>query len=66
MSYLVADLDHDKRALEKQESREQDAARLRDGQVSPADLRRENSFFSGLSLSRYRMVAIGGKSICHS
>jgi hypothetical protein len=66
MSYLVADLDHDKRALEKQESRERDAARLRDGRVSPADLRRKNSFFSGLSLSRYRMVAIGGKSICHS
>jgi hypothetical protein len=66
MSYLVVDLDQEKRAREKLESRERDSARLRDGQVSSADLRRENSFFSGLSLSRYQIVAIGGQSICQS
>jgi hypothetical protein len=65
MSYVVAPLDPRKRALEKQESRDRDAARLREGSVNRAELRRENSFFSALPLNRYQMVAIGGKSIVH-
>ena len=54
------------RALEKQASREHDLARLKAGEVSAADLRRENGIGSRLSLGRYRMSAIGGRSILRS
>jgi hypothetical protein len=63
MSYQVAYLDNRNRVLEKQESRDRDAARLASGAVSAVDLRRENSFFSALPLHRFKMVAIGGKVI---
>jgi hypothetical protein len=63
MSYKVAHFDPSQRALEKQESRDRDAARLKQGVVSRDELRRENSFFAGLPLNRYKMVAVGGKSI---
>ncbi len=53
MSYKVAHLDSRKRALEKQESRDRDAARLKSGSVSASELRRENSIFSALPLHRY-------------
>lgn len=66
MSYKVAHLDSRKRALEKQESRDRDAARLKSGSVSASELRRENSIFSALPLHRYKMVAIGGKALAHS
>lgn len=66
MSYKVAHLDPRKRALEKQESRERDQARLNKGSVSASELRRENSAFAALPLHRYKMVAIGGKSLAHS
>ncbi len=66
MSYRVAHLDSRKRALEKQESRDRDQARLNNGSVSPSQLRRENSAFAALPLHRYKMVAIGGKALAHS
>jgi hypothetical protein len=66
MSYRIAHLDSRKRALEKQESRDRDAARLKNGSISPSELRRENSLFSALPLHRYKMVAIGGKALAHS
>ncbi len=66
MSYRVAHLDLQKRALEKQESRDRDQARLDNGSVSPSQLRRENSAFAALPLHRYKMVAIGGKALAHS
>lgn len=61
MSYSVGHLDPRKRALEKQESRDRDQARLADGSVSHSQLRRENSFFASLPLHRFKIVAIGGK-----
>jgi len=54
--------DHHSRALEKQVSRERDAARLRSGEVSPEELRKENGWASRLQLDRYRVTAIGGQS----
>jgi len=66
MSYRVSHLDSRKRALEKQESRDRDQARLNAGSVRPSELRRENSVFSALPLHRYKMVAIGGKALAHS
>jgi hypothetical protein len=66
MNYQIAHLDSRKRLLEKQESRDRDAARLASGAVSALDLRRENGFFSALPLHRFKMVAIGGKAIAHS
>lgn len=66
MKYRVSHLDSRKRALEKQESRDRDQARLNAGSVRPSELRRENSVFSALPLHRYKMVAIGGKALAHS
>ena len=51
------------RAREKQLSRDRDAGRLAAGEVSALELRRENGIGSHLPLSRYQMVAIGGRSI---
>jgi hypothetical protein len=51
------------RAQEKQLSRDHDAARLAAGEISAVDLRCQNGIGSHLPLSRYRMVAIGGRSI---
>jgi hypothetical protein len=50
-------------AREKQLSRDRDAARLASGEVSALELRRQNGIGSHLPLSRYRMVAIGGRPI---
>lgn len=52
-------LDPIARAAEKQASRDADAARLAAGTITPADLARENSFFSCLDLASFRIVAIG-------
>lgn len=51
------------RAHDKQLSRDDDAARLASGEISAVALRRENGVGSHLPLSRYQMVAIGGRSI---
>ena len=66
MSFAVSHLSAGQRALEKQESRRRDAARLNDGSISGADLRRENGLGSRLPLHRYQMSAIGGRSIRQS
>lgn len=66
MSFKVSHFDPYERALEKQASRDRDAARLRQGDVSRQELRRENSYFAALPLDRYKMVAIGGKSIARA
>ena len=54
------------RVREKQESREQDAIALANGSVSSYELRVSNGFFAALPLSRYKVVAIGGKEIAHN
>lgn len=51
------------RAREKQSLRDRDAVRLASGEVSAVELRRENGIGSHLPLSRYQIVAIGGRSI---
>lgn len=51
------------RAAEKQASREEDAARLARGEISPAQLRAENNFFGSLDMQRFRIVAIGGRPV---
>ena len=52
-------LDPVARAAEKQASRDADAARLAAGEITPAELARENSFFGSLDLSGFRIAAIG-------
>lgn len=66
MTHSVGHLDSRKRALEKQESRDRDRARLDDLSVDPSQLRRENSFFASLPLHRFKIVAIGGKPLARS
>lgn len=66
MNFRVGQLDPNKRALEKQESRDSDRFRLQNGFVTPAQLRRENAALSALPLHRYKMVAIGGKILTRS
>ncbi len=56
-------LDPVARAAEKQASRDADAARLAAGTITPAELARENSFFSCLDLRTFRIVAIGKTAI---
>ena len=51
------------RSEEKRRQRAEDEARLARGDISIADLRRENSIFAVLPLSTFRITAIGGKSI---
>ncbi|HZH50300.1 MAG TPA: hypothetical protein VEZ16_00310 [Microvirga sp.] len=63
VDFKVERLDAAERAAEKQASREHDLARLNSGEVSRAQLRAENGFFSSLRLSELRIVAIGGKPL---
>ena len=63
MAYEVPHLDQAKRAAAKQASRDEDARKLADGEMSPAEMRRKNSFFGAMSLGGFKMVAIGGKLI---
>ena len=63
MAYEVRRLDQARRVAAKQASRDEDARKLADGEMSPAEMRRKNSFFGALSLGGYKMVAIGGKPI---
>lgn len=51
------------RARQKQASRDEDARQLAAGEVTPRELRKRNAFLGALDLSRYRMVAIGGKPL---
>jgi hypothetical protein len=59
----IAELDQQKRAEEKQASRDEDERLLADGKISPVELRRKNGFFSSLDLSEFKMIAIGGKPV---
>lgn len=63
MAYRVRKLNGDKRARQKQASRDKDAKRLRSGRVSRLELQAENGFFRGIDLSAFHIVAIGGRSI---
>ena len=63
MSYRVLQLDAAERAREKQASRERDAERLQRGEVSRAQLARENDFFEALDPSGFEIVAIGGRPL---
>lgn len=54
------------RARQKQASRDRDARRLADGEVTPTELRRENAFFGSLDFSRFRMTAIGDRPVEYS
>jgi hypothetical protein len=63
MSYEVATFDVKKRAAEKQAARDKDARQLAAGEISPEDLRRRNAFFGSLPLSKFTMIAIGGKPL---
>lgn len=63
MKYQVSELDSQKRDAEKQAARDEDARQLAAGEISGEDLRRRNSFFRPLTLSNFKMVAIGGKPI---
>lgn len=61
--YQIRQLDSEKRAREKQASRDLDRKRLERGEISPEELNRENGFFSALPLHRFRITAIGGAPI---
>lgn len=63
MKYQVSELDSQKRDAEKQAARDEDARQLAAGEISKEDLRHRNSFFRSLTLSNFKMVAIGGKAI---
>lgn len=56
-------LDGPDRAAAKQASRDRDLSRLASGDVGQGELRRENSFFASLDVSKLKMVAIGGRPI---
>lgn len=55
--------DPQKRAAEKQASRDEDARQLAAGEITPQELRKRNGFFSALDFRKWVMVAIGGKPI---
>lgn len=62
-SYAIAALDSERRAREKQASRDQDQSRLRSGAVRADELRRENGFYSSLPLKSFRIASIGGRPV---
>lgn len=66
MKYAVAKLDGFERSVAKQASRDSDARRVASGEISKKQLKQENSFFGSLSMSRFKMVAIGGRSIARN
>lgn len=51
------------RVKEKQASRDEDERRLRDGEISPNELRRENGFASSLDISKFKITHIGTKKL---
>jgi len=63
MAYRVLELNVEERARQKQASRERDLARLRNGEVSPAELAHENNFFAALDLPRFKIVSISGRPL---
>lgn len=62
-SMMVRMFDIRNRAVQKQEARDLDRVRLEHGEISRADLRRENDFFAEVDFSRFRIVAVGNRPI---
>ena len=56
-------LDPEQRAREKQAARDEDARRLAAGEITVAELAKENGFFAGFDLSKARITAIGKRRI---
>ena len=54
-------LDPKKRAAEKQAARDQDAADLAAGRVTPEELNKRNGVFSALDLGSFELEAVGRK-----
>jgi hypothetical protein len=52
-------LDGVMRAAQKQASRDRDAAALKSGATTMADLRLKNGFFAGVDFSKLRIGAVG-------
>lgn len=63
MSQDGANLKPCARAQQKQLGRDRDAMLLKSGQVSEAELKQRNSFFSALPIKRFKVIAIGGKPV---
>jgi hypothetical protein len=63
MSYKISTFDPAERARQKQASRDEDARRLAAGEVTKAQLKRENGMLSGMDFSNSSIVAIGGKKL---
>jgi len=63
MAKKVGILDPKKRAAEKQALRDRDLERLRNGEVTPEQLTKENDFFAALDLANFRIEAMGGRPI---
>lgn len=58
--------DQSPRAKQKQLSRERDEMRLKSGEISPEQLKRDNSFFLSVPIKRFKIAAIGGKPLKRS
>ncbi|CAH2606174.1 conserved protein of unknown function (plasmid) [Rhodovastum atsumiense] len=56
-------LDQKRRADEKQASRDRDQQRLAAGEVTAAELARENSFFRSFDLEKFAIESIGGRPL---
>ncbi|GAB4361798.1 MAG: hypothetical protein Kow00114_16620 [Kiloniellaceae bacterium] len=63
MAYRVSKLDGAERARQKQASRDEDARRLATGEISRAELQRENSFFNSLPFEKATITKIGRRSV---
>lgn len=57
------ELDQEKRAAEKQASRERDRVRLESGLASATEIQDENNFFKGFDLGSFVIESIGGRSL---
>jgi len=63
MKHQVSSFSVDDRPRQKQASREDDASRLKNGEISREDLRKANSFFGVLKVQNFRIAAVGRKSL---
>lgn len=63
MSYKISTFHPEERARQKQASRNEDARRLAAGEITKAELKRENGMLSGMDFSNASIVAIGGKCL---
>ena len=56
-------LDDGLRAKQKRLSRARDEMRLKSGEISPDQLKHDNSFFNALPIKRFNMISIGNKPL---